>query len=87
VIEANLVILNQHFQLPYIADLIAQKASGTEKAMLSQTDLAFHQDEYRRLMDVLKDISDRSHLPEAPSARAALDDLLVRVRMASVITQ
>ncbi len=81
-IEANLVRLNEKFQLPYLADLIARKLSGSEKAVLSQTDLAFHQQEYQRLVETLKAESDRSHLPEAPSRKAALNNLLVRVRLA-----
>jgi uncharacterized protein len=82
-IEANLVVLNEHFQLPYIPDLIAQKLTGTEKATLSQRDLAFHRQEYDRLSQVLEAASRQSHLPDSPSARDALHDLLVRVRMAS----
>ncbi len=81
-IEANLVRLNEKFQLPYLADLIARKLSGSEKALLSQTDLAFHQQEYQRLVETLKAESDRSHLPEAPSTKTALNNLLVRVRLA-----
>jgi predicted nucleotidyltransferase len=83
-IEANLGVLNQRFQLPYIADLIAQKRTGTEKAALPQTDLAFHQQEYDRLAQALEAASQQSHLPEPPSARDALNDLLVRVRMSSM---
>ncbi|MBD1851769.1 nucleotidyltransferase domain-containing protein [Leptolyngbya sp. ST-U4] len=81
-IEANLVRLNEKFQLPYLADLIAQKLSSSEKAVLSQADLAFHQQEYQRLVETLKAESDYSHLPEAPSTKTALNNLLVRVRLA-----
>lgn len=83
-IEANLVVLNERFQLPYIADLIAQKLTGTEKAVLPQTDLVLHQQEYDRLSQALETASHQSHLPETPSARDALNDLLVRARMSSM---
>ncbi len=82
-IEANLVVLNQRFQLPYLPDLIAQKLTGTETAVLGQTDLTFHQQEYDRLREMLEAASSISHLPETASASAALNDLLVRVRMSS----
>ncbi|MBD3885286.1 nucleotidyltransferase domain-containing protein [Phormidium tenue FACHB-886] len=82
-IEANLILLNKEFQLPYIADLVAQKLSGTKKAVRSQTDLAFHQQEYQRLVQTLEAASDRSYLPETPSVKAALNDLITRIRMAS----
>lgn len=82
-IEANLVTLNEHFQLPYIPDLIAQKLAGTEKAALSQSDLEFHHKETDRLTQMLEATSRSSHLPETPDAKAALNELLVRVRMNS----
>lgn len=80
-IEANLAVLDQQFQLPYLSNLIAQKQLGTEKAVLNQTDLAFHQQEYDRLLKLLETASDRSHLPESPTAKAALHDWLVRIRL------
>ena len=67
-IEANLVVLNKRFQLPYIPDLIAQKLTGTEKAILSTTDLAFHRQECDRLCQTLEAASSQSHLPDTPSA-------------------
>ena len=82
VIEANLVTLNEKFRLPYIADLVTRKLSGTEKSKLEDADLAFHESEYQRLRDELQAAHDASTLPEAPDEkmRAALNDLLVRVR-------
>ncbi|NJK28385.1 MAG: nucleotidyltransferase domain-containing protein [Coleofasciculaceae cyanobacterium SM2_3_26] len=81
-IEANLVTLGDRFQLPYMPDLIAQKLSGQEKALLNQADLTFHQRERDRLAQMLEAASSQSHLPEVPSAKAALNDLLVRIRLA-----
>ena len=82
-IEANLVKLNQSFRLPYIADLVARKTGGPEQSTLSDTDLAFHEAEYLRLRGELQAAHEASRLIEAPmpETRAALNDLLVRVRL------
>lgn len=80
VIEANLVHLNQEFDSPYLPDLIARKLSGPEKSTLEEADLAFHRAEFDRLTLVLEQAMDTSTLPDAPSARSALNDLLLRVR-------
>lgn len=80
-VEANLVKLNERFELTQIPDLISCKLSGIEKSILTDTDLAFHQQEYTRLCQALQDARDRSHLPDAASARDALSDLLVRTRL------
>jgi uncharacterized protein len=80
VVEANLVTLNQKFGLAYLDDLIAQKVSGAEKGELSATDLAFHQQEFTRLLGELEMARDQSHLPNEPTAEAALNDLLLRAR-------
>ena len=79
-VEANLVKLNQDFQLPYISDLITRKLSGQEKSVLADADLAFYQAEYERLRRQLEEAYQASNLPELPSAQVALNDLLVRLR-------
>ena len=80
-VEANLVTLNQHFALPYLPDLVARKLAGPEKSILDEADIAFHQAEYERLTTCLEEAMANSQLPEAPSARPALNDLLVRLRL------
>jgi predicted nucleotidyltransferase len=82
-IEANLVTLNEKFRLPYIADLVARKLSGPEKSKLEDADIAFHESEYQRLRAKLQTAHDASRLPELPSeeTRAALNDLLIRIRL------
>ena len=82
-LEANLVTLNQEFQLPYIAELVARKLAGPEKSKLDEADTAFHESEYQRLRVALQAAHDASPLPELPSdqTREALNDLLVRVRL------
>jgi len=79
-IEANLVRLNEDFRLRGISELIARKSSGTEQSILSDADVDTQRREYERLRSELEVAFEQSHLPEAPSARAALSDLLVRLR-------
>ena len=83
-VEANLVKLNEEFRLPYMADLVARKQSG-ENTSLADADVAFHQRKYERLRAELQAAHDASRLPELPSeqTRAALNDLLLRVRLNS----
>jgi uncharacterized protein len=82
-IEANLLRLNEEFRLPYIPDLVARKLGGPEKSTLDDADMALQEQEYQRLRNELQTAHDASQLPEMPSeqTRAALNDLLVRVRL------
>lgn len=82
-IEANLVKLNETTKLSYMEELIAQKQTGPEKGTLNAADLVFHQGEYERLTKELELAHEQSTLPEAPSGRQALNDLLVRLRLAN----
>ncbi len=81
-VEANLVKLNEEFRLPYIDDLVVRKLAGPEKSTLDDADIAFHESEHERLRGELQVAHEASQLPELPSdeTRAALNDLLVRVR-------
>lgn len=80
-IEANLVLLNETYKLPYIFDLIERKVSGTEKGTLEQADLAFHEREYERMRTELERAFEESSLPENASGAGALNDLLIRLRI------
>ena len=80
VIEANLVTLNETFKLPQVPDLVARKLAGPEKSTLEESDIAFHASEYERLRVELQSARDASRLPEAPSAKGGLHDLLLRLR-------
>lgn len=82
-VEANLGTLNESFRLPYLTDLIARKVTGAEQSTLAEVDLIFYQQEFERLRAELESAQANSTLREAPSekSRAALNDLLVRVRM------
>ena len=79
-IEANLPKLNEAFRLPYVSELIDRKVRSPEKSGLNPAELAFHQSEYQRLQAELQRAAERSTLPESPSARPALHELLLRLR-------
>ncbi len=80
-IEANLLHLNETFRLPYLADLIARKQAGPERAFLEEADLPFYQGEFERLRSELEEAYHASTLPEAPAGKAALNDLLIQLRL------
>lgn len=80
-VEANLVRLNETAKLPYIGDLVALKVGGKEKGCLERADLQFHEREYQRLTAELEQAYQTSRLPETAGASAAINDLLVRVRL------
>lgn len=81
VIEANLIHLNDHFKLAYIPDLITRKLEGAEKSTLPDVDVNFHQAEYERLTAALEEAERTSTLPDVPTGKAALNDLLVSLRL------
>lgn len=84
IVEANLLQLNEEFKLSYLPELIEQKLSGVEKQQIKTTDLVFHEAEYLRLRSILEEEVKQTKLPEKPSGRARLDDLLRRIRNAPV---
>jgi hypothetical protein len=79
-VEANLVHLNAEGKLSYIDDLIARKLAGPEQSEVGDADVGFHRREYERLVSELEKASEASTLPEAPTAREAMNDLLIRLR-------
>jgi predicted nucleotidyltransferase len=84
-VESNLADLNEVFEFPHIADLIARKTEGEEQTTLEQHEVAFHEGEYHRLQKALDSASQKSSLPELPpdEARSALNDLLLKLRYVS----
>jgi len=84
VVEANLPVLNDEYRLPYIPELIDRKVHGAEKGTLESAEVDLYRAEYERLTGHLEQAAERTHLPEQPSGREALNDLLVRVRLATL---
>ena len=83
-IEANIVRLNESARLPQILDLVARKLAGPEKATLDDADVAFHEGQVAHLRQTLEDAGTASSLTEEPTAREALHDLLLRIRLGRV---
>jgi hypothetical protein len=80
-VEANLIRLNEHYHLPYIPELIERKLAEAENAFLPESGSDMYRREYERLEQVLRESEERTSLPDAPSAKPALNDLLVRIRL------
>jgi predicted nucleotidyltransferase len=80
-VEANLVRMNEEARLPFLDDLIARKLAGPEGSVLADADVEFHRREYERLRAELEAAQHTSTLPERPSGRPALNDLLLRLRL------
>ena len=80
-VEASLARLNEEFRLPYVPELIARKLAGAEASTLGDADVDLYRADYERLVQELEQAGGKSALPEAPSAREALSDLLVRLRL------
>ena len=68
-------------RLTWVDELIAQKVAGGEQRTLSGGDLAFYRSEYDRLRERLTVEAERSTLPPAATAKAAMADLLRRIRV------
>lgn len=80
-VEADLRALNETARLPYLDELIQRKVTGAEQGVLDSADLAHYQREYERLVIELESAHQASHLPETATAKPALHDLLLRVRL------
>jgi len=80
-VEANLIRLNEEFKLPFIDDLVARKLAGAEKGQIGSDSLAFYERQYHLLIGALEEAGQASRLPEGPSSKSALNDLLVRIRV------
>lgn len=83
-IEANLLVLNDEADLPYVPDLIARKTAGAEQERLDANEVPLHVAEFERLLGELEQAAAQSALPETPSGRERLHDLLVELRLANL---
>ncbi|MFH1304548.1 MAG: nucleotidyltransferase domain-containing protein [Planctomycetota bacterium] len=82
-VEPNLITLNESAGLSYIPELIERKLHGAEQSTLDAADMEFHGREYQRLVVELEQAMETSSLPEKPRATEALNELLVRIRLAN----
>ncbi len=80
-VQANLCVLNASAKLSYLDELIDRKRTSAEKGVLDSTDMAFYRGEYDRLTKELERSYQETKLPELPTCRNALNDLLIRLRL------
>lgn len=80
-IEANLSVLNDTYKLPFIPELMARKIGGVEKETLDASEVDQFEQEFVRLRERLVAEAAATSLPDHNSARPALNDLLVRIRL------
>lgn len=83
-VEANLEILNESAKLSYLNELIDRKRTGLEKGVLDAANTEFYRSEYERLTKELERAYEESKLPESPTCRNAISDLLIRLRLKDV---
>ena len=83
-IEANLGLLNEIYRLPSIPDLIARKLEGQEQQTLDSTEIDGYEREFHSLRARLVQEASITTLPESQTAHGALNDILIRVRLATL---
>ncbi len=84
IVEANLNILNEQYKLAYLPELIERKTRGAEHQTLDAAETSFYASEYDQIRKRLEEEASTTSLPESQTARAALNELLVRVRLRTV---
>jgi uncharacterized protein len=82
-VVANIGVLNQRFRLAEIDELVQRKRAGAEKMPLDERDLAAHLPLLDRLEHALAEAHEKSRLPEQAQSAGALDDFVVRLRLAA----
>jgi predicted nucleotidyltransferase len=82
-VEANLEALNETFQLPFIPELIARKAGGSEGETLRPVEVGAFADHYAAWEARLMQAGEDTRLPAEPDGTKALNDLLIELRLGS----
>lgn len=83
-VEANLCVLNEHFRIPFIPDLITRKTGGVEQQILGSEEMEFFERQFTEWEKRLMEAGEKTHLPPENSATVALNDLLIRLRLHSI---
>ena len=77
---ANLTVLNDHFRLSEVDELVDRKRQGAEKMRLNSEEVTRHEAHLDRLEDQLTLAHAESSLPDEPTTLRALNDFVVRLR-------
>lgn len=83
-VEANLWVLNERFRIPFIPDLIARKTGGVEQQVLASGEMEYFDRQFTEWEKRLMEAREKTQLPSENSAKAALNDLLIRLRFRSI---
>jgi predicted nucleotidyltransferase len=83
-VEANLGVLNSIYGLPFVPELMARKREGDEHETLDPGNKDYYEQEFCALRARLVEEGAITSLPPSPTAQAALNDIVVRVRLASL---
>jgi predicted nucleotidyltransferase len=81
---SNLTSLNERFRMPEVDSLVQRKQAGAEHMSLGEAELAACDKHLDRLEAELERAYERSSLPEEATTAAALDDFVVRQRLATL---
>lgn len=82
-VVANIAVLNDLFRLAQVTELVDRKRHGAEKMALAEAEVVQHDRYLDQLETELAEAHDGSDLPELPTTAAALDDFVVRLRLAA----
>lgn len=82
-VVSHIRVLNEHFMLPQIAELVARKREGAEKMPLEPKEMSAHEAYLDALESELQAAHDTSSLPLEPTSTEALEDFVVRLRLQS----
>jgi predicted nucleotidyltransferase len=82
-VVANLPELNRRFELSYVDGLVERKRLGSEAMRLGDADVAEHERNLDQLEALLLEAHANSSLPEEPRDLDALEDFVVRTRLAA----
>lgn len=80
-VVAHIAVLNERFRFAAVDELVARKRAGAETMRLDAGDLQRHGELLDRLETELQEAHEASALPDQPTSVAALEDLVVRVRL------
>jgi uncharacterized protein len=81
-VVANLSVLNDVIRIPEVNELVHRKQQGAEKMPLTSGEIALHTEHLDRLESELNRAHEASSLPNEPTTAAALNDFVVRLRLA-----
>ena len=83
-VVSNIQQLNAEFAIGEVEDLVHRKQTQAENSRLGDGEVDHHAPQLDRLHVQLQEVADASHLPDEPTTVAALEDLVVRLRLEAV---